>query len=136
MAGLSGLQIASIFLALNLFLLIWLGWQVVKLRQSEKIGLGHGESETLLRAMRIQANLTEYAPLFFIGLFALAVMNAPVWEVAVFGLVFTIARYAHALNFFNKSGSGTPLGRFYGTLFTWISILAMGLALLWQVFMG
>lgn len=135
MAGLNGLQIAAIFLALNLFLLIWLGWQVVKLRQSEKIGLGHGDNEDLLRAMRIQANLTEYAPLFFIGLFALPAMHAPVWEVAVFGLVFTIARYAHALNFFN-SGGGTPLGRFYGTLFTWISILAMGLALLWQVFIG
>lgn len=126
---------ATFWMALNLLLLIWLGWKVVQVRQREKIGLGDGGNENMLRAMRIQANLTEYAPMFFIGLFALAVMDMSIYIINGLGGVFTIARYAHGLNFHNPKG-GTPLGRFYGTLFTWISVVVLALLLLWAVFAG
>ncbi len=128
-------EAAGLYLALNLILLFILGFRAIKARQTTGIGLGHGDNEDMMRAMRIHANFAEYAPLPLIGLFALGALGASAMVIHVFGIVFTLARYAHAFGF-TSAGEGRPLGRFYGIIFTGLTILAEALALLYFIFLG
>jgi uncharacterized membrane protein YecN with MAPEG domain len=76
--------------------------------------------------MRVQANFVEYVPLALL-LLALLEMGglAKTW-VWVFGSVLLVGRVLHAIGL---SGSpGTSTGRFYGTLLTWIDLVALAVA--------
>ncbi len=128
-------EAAALYLALNLILLFILGFRAIKMRQKTGIGLGSGDSEEMLSAMRVHANFAEYAPLPLIGLFALGALGAPVLVIHIFGIVFTIARYAHGFGF-TTPGEGRPLGRFYGIVFTGLTLLAEAVALLYFIFVG
>ncbi len=137
MLEMSGIQAASLYLAIQMILVIALAYRVVQVRAKDSISLGDGEDLGMQRRIRIHANLIEYAPMFFLGLFALAATSAPVVLIHGFGAVFTLARCGHAFNFNNKAEkSGAPKGRFFGTLFTWLSTLALALTLLFYVLMG
>jgi len=128
-------EAAALYLALNLILLFLLAYKTAKARQSTGISLGHGDNEDMMRAMRIHANFTEYAPLPLLGLFSLAAMGAPVVLVHILGGVFTLARYAHGFGFTAPEGK-RPMGRFYGTIFTGLVLVVEALALLYFVFVG
>ncbi len=128
-------QAASLYLALNMILLLVLGYRTVKVRQKTGIGLGHDDNEEMIRAMRIHANFAEYVPLPLIGLFALGPLGAPVWFIHVLGGVFTAARYAHAFGFTAPEGK-RPAGRFYGILLTALVLLVESVALLYFIFTG
>ncbi len=135
-ANMTGLQAASLYLAIQMILVLVLAYRVVQKRRAG-ISLGDGGELSMQRTVRIHGNLTEYAPMFFLGLFALAGLGGPVIAIHGFGAVFTLARFAHAFNFFNKEGvEGIPKGRFLGTLFSWISILFLALTLLYFVLAG
>jgi len=136
MMSMSGLQVASFYLALQMILVLVLAYKVVQKRQTG-FSLGDGGDIEMQRRIRIHGNLVEYAPIFFLGLFALAALGAPIAAVHGFGIVFTLARLGHAFNFNNKEGvKGAPKGRFYGTLFTWLSTLFLALTLLYFIFTG
>ncbi|KZY79952.1 hypothetical protein A3740_26420 [Oleiphilus sp. HI0068] len=45
------------------------------------------------------------------------------WLIHVFGLTLLLSRIAHAYGLSKKNGP--TKGRFYGTLFTWLCLLAM-----------
>ena len=128
-------EAAALYLALNLILLFILGYKTIKVRHSTGIGLGHDDNDEMMRAMRIHANFAEYAPLPILGLFALGLLGAPVFIIHIFGIVFTLARYAHGFGFQAEEGK-RPLGRFYGTLFTGLTLLSEAVALLYFVFVG
>ncbi len=134
MLTMNGFQAASLYLAIQMILVLVLAYRVAQKRRAG-IGLGDGGDLNMQRRIRIHANLTEYAPMFFLGLFALASLDAPVFLVHGFGAVFTLARCGHAFNFHNEDGK-LPQGRFFGTLFTWLSILFLALTLLYFIFMG
>jgi len=134
MLQMSGIQAASLYLAIQMILVLILAYNVVKKRQTG-IGIGDGGDIDMQRRIRIHGNLTEYAPMFFLGLFALAGLGASVLLIHGFGAVFTLARCGHAFNFHNEDGK-KPQGRFFGTLFTWLSILFLALTLLYFVFIG
>ncbi len=135
MFDLDAVQAAALFLALNLLLLFILGYRAIDTRRKTGIGLGHGDNDEMMRAMRIHANFAEYAPLPLLGLFALAALAAPVWLIEVLGGVFTLARYAHAFGFTAPEGQ-RPAGRFYGILLTGLVLLAEAAALLYYIFTG
>jgi uncharacterized protein len=135
MLELTAYEAAALYLALNLILLFILGYKTVRARLSSGIGLGHGDNDDMMRAMRIHANFAEYAPLPLLGLFAMASMGASAIVIHGFGLVFTLARYAHGFGFSAPEGKRPP-GRFYGTLFTGLTLLAEALALLYFIFVG
>ncbi len=128
-------QAASLYLAFNLILLLVLGWRTAKARLATGIGLGHGDNEDMMRTMRIHANFTEYAPLAMIGLLALAALGAPVMLIHGLGGVFTLARIGHGFGFTAPEGK-RPAGRFYGTIFTGLVLIAEAAALLYFVFVG
>lgn len=78
------------------FINLWLGIRVGRVRTSEKVSVGDGGNEKVIRRMRAQANFVEYAP-FVLILIALleAATGTSTWLWAVMA-VFMLARIAHA----------------------------------------
>lgn len=121
-------RITLFFAALHVLLMLWLAWRVVVRRRSAKIGLGTGGDYALERAIRVHGNFVEYVPLalLMLALLELSGLAAPwLWG---FGVMLLIGRLLHAQGLSGKSG--VSFGRFYGTLLTWLSLLAMALAAL------
>jgi len=75
---------------------IWLARRVGQVRIAEKISVGDGGNEALVRRMRAHSNFTEYTPFFLIllGLVELAV-GSSLWLWAVGGL-YILVRLLHA----------------------------------------
>lgn len=81
----SALTVLSVMLALK----------VIGIRRRDKISVGDGGNDELLRAMRAQANLLEYAPLTLI-LLACAEYNGVHWVIlALLALAFLAGRLLH-----------------------------------------
>jgi uncharacterized protein len=101
---------------------LWLGIRIGQVRTREKISIGDGGNEALIRRMRAQANFVEFAPfaLILIALLELAT-GTSLWLWAASAL-FIIARIAHAFGM-----DGKPFGREAGILLT--MVITLGLAL-------
>jgi uncharacterized protein len=92
-------------------------------RRAAKIGLGIGGDHQLERKIRVHANFVEYVPMALLMSALLEISGlAAVWLWALGG-VLLFARLLHASGLSKKSGYSK--GRFYGTLLTWIVLLAM-----------
>jgi len=61
--------ILSIYAALLAFYYVYLSFNVIKVRQAEKISLGDNGNQKLQRAIRAHGNFIEYVPLTLILLF-------------------------------------------------------------------
>ena len=102
---------------------VWLSLRVSTLRRPLKIGLGDGGNEVLLRRMRAHGNFAENMPIFLVllGFVELAVgRNIWLW---VAGIVFVIARIAHA---FGMDRPGANLLRVGGISLSWLVLLGLG----------
>jgi len=111
------------YLAVSLsFWLLVLSWAVIKTRETTKTSLGQGNDQSLLRRVRAQANLTEYAPLFVILIGLSELQDGNVFVIAVLAFAFLAGRLAHgyALAFTEKN----VLGRVGGIA---LSLLSMAL---------
>lgn len=128
------LTITAIYASLAGLLLLVLSFRVVRSRRKLSVGLGDGGQESLLRAQRAQANFTEYVP---IALILLAVAESQVltgWLLHTAGAVLLLARLLHAWGL--SQSSGRSFGRYWGTLLTWVVILALSLANIFASFSG
>ena len=113
----------SLLLAGALALLnLWIGWRVGQVRGSEKVSVGDGGNERVIRRMRAHANFAENAPivLVLVLVLELSVGTSP-WLWAAAGL-FVLARIGHAVGM-----DGWYPGRMGGTLVTFVLQLALGL---------
>ena len=120
------MQITGFYAALCAVLLIFLSLRVVRLRRSLQVGIGSSGQEPLARAIRAQANLTEYVPLALILLAALELQGvATVWIHGA-GQALIIARLFHAHGL--SSSAGRSLGRTVGTALTWAVMITLALA--------
>ena len=122
-------MITGLYAALCALLILALSLRIVALRRRLRVGIGDGGDPGLSRAIRAQANAIEYIPLLLVML--LVAENNGAGEVFVHacGATLVLARVLHA---FGLSGSaGTSFGRFYGTLLTWLVLLALGVQLVW-----
>ncbi|MBY6188644.1 MAPEG family protein [Marinobacter hydrocarbonoclasticus] len=106
-----------------------LAWQVVRQRRQLKIGVGDADNRGLRLRVRAHANLTEYAPIALILLGCSEASGAPVWLVHGGGLALVLGRVLHPWGLLGGNG-GYHIGRFTGTLLTWLSILVSALYLL------
>lgn len=125
--------ISLLFASLHALLLMALAVPIVLHRRRARIGLGDGGDALLARRMRVQANFIEYVPLALVLLALLelgGLARAWIW---VFGSVLLLARVLHAVGL--TSSAGTSRGRFYGTLLTWIDLVAMACAGVWLALM-
>lgn len=100
----------------------WLMMRVGQVRIRDKVSIGDGGNEALIRRMRAHSNFVESAPfvLILIAAIELSGKGSP-WLAYVAG-AYMICRIAHAFGM--DSGSNNPL-RFIGTIATMLSLLGL-----------
>ena len=103
-------------------LAIWLMIRVGQVRTSEKVSVGDGGNERVIRRMRAHANFIESAPfvVLLVAVIELAGKGAP-WLAYVAGAYF-IGRILHG---FGMEGGGMQWGRMVGTLVTMLTLLGL-----------
>ncbi|MDQ3494142.1 MAG: MAPEG family protein [Pseudomonadota bacterium] len=121
--------VSLLFAALHALLLIGLSLSVVLQRRSARVGLGDGGDAVLARRIRVQANFIEYVPLALLLLALLELGGLARMWVWAFGSVLLLGRVLHAVGL--SGSAGTSKGRLYGTLLTWIGLVAMALTGVW-----
>jgi uncharacterized protein len=121
------LTLAAAAALINLWLMIRCG----QVRTSEKISVGDGGSELLIRRMRAHANFIESAPIVLILIGALEITGGTSnWLWAV-GIAFTIGRLAHGLG---MDGGALEKGRLVGTLLTFLTLIGLAVMALIRVY--
>ena len=99
-------------------------------RAKTGILLLHGDDEPLLRLMRAHGNFIEYVPLALLGLAGAEVAGAPLWLLAGCGVALIFARIVHFLGLRSAADS---VGRGIGAGLTSLTMLVLGIAILWQL---
>ena len=103
---------------------IWLMIRVGQVRTSEKISVGDGGNENVIRRMRAHSNYIESAPfvVLLVGAIELASPTSPTWLWIISGL-YLLGRVAHGVGMDNgKFGKG----RMVGTIITMLTLLGLG----------
>ncbi len=128
------LTITALYASLAGLLLLFLSFRVVRWRMKMSVCLGDGGQENLLRAQRTQANFIEYVPIALILLAVAESQGLPGWLLQTAGAILVLARLLHAWGL--SQSSVRSFGRFWGTLLTWVVILALSLANIFAGFSG
>lgn len=123
MSGEITAQITAFYAALIGLLLIFLSVKVIRQRLNKKIGIGDNGDSDIARAIRVQANLVEYAPIALLLLFFCENSGMDPRLVHTFGIVLVIARIAHATGL--SKSAGTSKARVVGTLGTFLTIFLL-----------
>lgn len=106
-------------------ILILLSARVIALRRRFRISVGHQNNGELERAMRVQANFTEYAPLFLVLLALAEHQGLASWGIDVLGAVFLGGRVLHFFGFRDSEAPGAL--RVMGMALTFTAIAAVSL---------
>lgn len=117
--------VTLLFASLHALLLMALVVPIVLHRRRHRIAIGSGGDAVLVRRIRVQANFVEYVPLALLLLALLEIGGLEKLWVWVFGTVLLAGRVLHAVGL--SGSAGTSSGRFYGTLLTWVDLVAMAL---------
>ncbi|MDX8346860.1 MAPEG family protein [Cognatiyoonia sp. IB215446] len=99
-------------------------------RAKTGILLLHGEDDHLLRLMRAHGNFVEYVPLALVALAAAEIAGVAPWLVLGCGGALILARLVH---YFGLRKAADSMGRLIGAGLTNITLLILGLAILWQL---
>ena len=118
--------ITPIYAGLLGLMLVFLSLRVVQRRRAAGVSVGDGNDRDLIKRMRVQANLTEYAPLGLILLWMAEVQGMPGWLVHAFGLTLVTGRLLHAVGF--GATPQIPLLRTFGMALTLGTIATLGLS--------
>lgn len=116
-------MISMMYAGLCTLLVIYLAMRVVGLRRRHKIGLGHGDNQELLQAVRAHANATENIPLALILLGSLELSGYPPLVINILGGTFLFSRLIHAWGV--SRNEGYSRGRFWGMALTWLPMIVM-----------
>jgi len=124
------LAITPYYLAFNAALLLLVAINVTRERIRNKVSFGDGGAPALQRAIRVQANAVEYIPIMMLLLVAGELIGLGESWLHGLGLVFSASRVLHAAGM--SQTSGRSFGRYWGTLGTWLSLVAAILLVLVQ----
>ena len=124
------MQVAGVYIAVNIILLVYLALRVVGNRRRGSISIGDGGDERLTLAIRVHGNASENMPIAMIGLAAMVHLQAGALLIHICGGAFTAGRLMHAFGLSN----GVLFGRQLGMLLTWLSMLAIAGIILWKAF--
>lgn len=103
-------------------LAIWLMIRVGQVRGSQKVSVGDGGNDAVIRRMRAHANFVECTPFFLFLVAAIELAGkGGAWLPYIVGL-FMLGRIAHA---FGMDDGGFAQGRLIGTLITMLSLLGL-----------
>ena len=119
------LEIAAIYVGVNILILLVLAVLVAMGRRNHKIVLGTGENRPFERAVRAHGNAAEYIPAGLVGIVVVALMEpaAPLWLLHASGLSLTAGRILHAAGLHTGALNA---GRVLGIVLTWIAYLLLG----------
>ncbi|MQQ07645.1 glutathione metabolism protein [Epibacterium sp. SM1979] len=122
--------VTSFYAAVLTIFLIFLSARVIILRNSERVAIGTGKSEPLLRAARVQGNFSEYVP---IGLVLMALCEAQgvaSWQIHCLGAMLLVGRVSHFIGVSGQERSLIP--RIVGMVltFTMLALAAVRLLVL------
>jgi uncharacterized membrane protein YecN with MAPEG domain len=130
MTSIKFLAVSPIYISLLAFLIIFLAYRVTTFRRGEKIPLGdEAGSKAMKCAVRAHANAVENVPLALLMLVALELNSLNPLLLHIFGSILLISRVAHAWGLTRRIGPS--IGRFYGTLFTWLTMVIMAVLNIW-----
>lgn len=105
-------------------LAIWLTIRVGQVRTSEKVSVGDGGNEHVLRRMRAHANFVESAPFVLVLLGVIELSGTGAKWLPYVAAVYFIGRILHALG---MEPDGFGKGRFIGTLVTLLTLLGLAI---------
>ena len=124
--------IIGLYFAINTIIILGLSFNVIRLRVANKVSLGDGGNENLLRAIRAQGNATEYIPMAMIGLLVLNFLGAPIWAIHISGALITLGRISHCYGLINFKG--VSIFRFFGQVATFTSLIWAAIFCLYSAF--
>ena len=103
-------------------LAIWLMIRVGQVRTSEKVSIGDGGNEKVIRRMRAHANYVESAPFVLILLAVIELAGRGDTWLAYVAAAYFIGRIAHG---FGMEGGSFGIGRTIGTLITLLTLVGL-----------
>ncbi|MEF1338517.1 MAPEG family protein [Vibrio rotiferianus] len=119
-------MITALYASALALLLIWLAFQVIKQRRSNKIAYADGGVESLQIARSAQSNASEYIPITLILMVLLEYNGASVLWIHLAGIAFVIGRVIHARGILAEDLKGRVTGMKL-TFFTMIGLVALNL---------
>lgn len=119
---------SALYAALLGLLLVILSLRVVRLRRARRVSLGAGGDAEVERAMRVQANCAEYAPLFLVMLGFAELQGLTTWAIHALGGAFLLGRVLHFAGFRSPEAPGAA--RVAGTALTFTALAALAAVML------
>jgi len=119
-------HISALYIGISALLLMGLSLRVSLMRLRSGVSIGDGDNPRLARAIRLQANFTEYAPMVMLLVLALELQGAPVWMLHGFGGAFLLGRGMHAYGYTRHPPQ--MFLRKWGMVVTYCLLLAAGTA--------
>ncbi|BBL90440.1 membrane protein [Vibrio rotiferianus] len=119
-------MITALYASALALMLIWLAFQVIKQRRSNKIAYADGGVESLQIARSAQSNASEYIPITLILMALLEYNGVSVLWIHLAGIVFVIGRVIHARGILAEDLKGRVTGMKL-TFFTMIGLVALNL---------
>jgi uncharacterized protein len=118
------------FVAAAALVNFWLGMRCGKIRHSEKISVGDGGNDKMIRRMRAQSNFIEQAPLtvILVGLVELAGKGGQ-W-LAPAAALFIVGRICHAIGMDGNFNAGRGIGMLTAMLLQLVLIVVAVLTVL------
>ena len=92
-------MVTALYAGLIALLYLFLSYNVVLARRSQRVSVGDGGEKLVRKRMRTHANCAEYAPIGLILLMLVEMQGMPLWLVHVFGLILLAGRLSHAYGF-------------------------------------
>lgn len=114
----------ALYAALCGVALVALSLRVIRLRRRLGVSVGHGGAPDLERAMRVQANFTEYVPLTLILLALAEQLGLAPLAIHALGLLLLAGRAAHFLGFRSTAAPGSLRVGGMALTFTTLLLLA------------
>ena len=123
--------VTSLYAGLLALWFVVLSFRVADRRRQNKINLGDGGDARMLRLIRAHGNFAEYVPMILLLMLLLEAGGVtPGWLLHLIGITLVIARVLHGIAF--SFSDHFFLGRFIGTLLTFILLIVTGLLCLWR----
>ncbi len=86
----------ALYASLATFLIIWLSFNVIKLRRKHQVSIGHGGKKDLKLATTAQENSIEYLPISLLLLLFLELNQGNLMLLHLFGILVIASRALHA----------------------------------------
>lgn len=119
-----------VYAALLALLFVALSIRTLRLRRRLRIAVGDGGNKTMLRAIRVHGNFSEYTPFALLLIMACESSKAPYLLVHALGITLLAGRIVHA---FGLSREAEPFAlRVTGMVLTFTCYLVAAAFLLWQ----